>query len=117
MATEVTHDPAVIEIRTYQPSRTARAVAGGDAQGGVSDPTPTGHASARTVPVSRRQRHLCVVTSVPGENEPRPTQARVYEGPEWIGELEAKLMPLLEEYGSVLVEDSGLWQQWPGAKA
>jgi hypothetical protein len=37
-----------------------------------------------------------------------------YEGPEWTGELEERLMPLLEDYGSVLVEDrDGLWQRWP----
>lgn len=38
-----------------------------------------------------------------------------YEGPEWTQDLEAKLMPLLDSYASVLVEDhDGLWQQWPG---
>jgi hypothetical protein len=37
-----------------------------------------------------------------------------YEGPEWTGELEERLMPLLEDYGSVVVEDrDGLWQRWP----
>lgn len=37
-----------------------------------------------------------------------------YEGPEWTGHLEQQLMPLLDDYGSVLVEDhDGLWQRWP----
>jgi hypothetical protein len=38
-----------------------------------------------------------------------------YEGPEWTQELEGQLMPLLDAYASVLVEDrDGLWQRWPG---
>jgi hypothetical protein len=38
-----------------------------------------------------------------------------YEGPEWTQELEGRLMPLLDGYASVLVEDrDGLWQRWPG---
>ncbi len=37
-----------------------------------------------------------------------------YEGPEWTGELEELLMPLLEEYAAVLVEDhDGVWERWP----
>jgi hypothetical protein len=40
-----------------------------------------------------------------------------YEGPEWTQELEGQLMPLLESYASVLVEDrDGLWQRWPGQR-
>jgi hypothetical protein len=38
-----------------------------------------------------------------------------YEGLEWTEELEGQLMPLLDSYASVLVEDrDGLWQRWPG---
>jgi len=38
-----------------------------------------------------------------------------YEGPEWSQQLEGQLMPLLDSYASVLVEDrDGLWQRWPG---
>jgi NIPSNAP len=38
-----------------------------------------------------------------------------YEGPEWTQELEGQLMPLLDGYASVLVEDrDDLWQSWPG---
>jgi hypothetical protein len=37
-----------------------------------------------------------------------------YEGPGWTGQLEQQLMPLLQDYGSVVVEDrDSLWQQWP----
>ena len=37
-----------------------------------------------------------------------------YEGPERTGELEELLMPLLEDYAAVLVEDHDkLWEQWP----
>jgi hypothetical protein len=38
-----------------------------------------------------------------------------YEGPEWTGKLEQLLMPPLQGYGSMVVEDHDrLWQQWPG---
>ncbi len=38
-----------------------------------------------------------------------------YEGPEWTQGLEEQLMPLLDSYASVLVEDRDrLWQRWPG---
>ncbi len=37
-----------------------------------------------------------------------------YEGPEWTRQLEQQLMPLVEDYASVLVEDDeDLWQLWP----
>ena len=37
-----------------------------------------------------------------------------YEGPEWTSELERLLMPLLEDYAAVLVEDHDeLWEHWP----
>src|SRR6266545_5286275 len=52
--------------------------------------------------------HLCDVT--------RPATSAVtgYEGPGWTGQLEQQLMPLLQDYGSVVVEDhDSLWQQWP----
>jgi hypothetical protein len=43
--------------------------------------------------------HLCDVT--------RPATSAVtgYEGPGWTGQLEQQLMPLLQDYGSVVVED------------
>lgn len=37
-----------------------------------------------------------------------------YEGPEWSSELERLLMPRLEDYAAVLVEDHDeLWEHWP----
>ncbi len=46
----------------------------------------------------------------------RETLSRAfYESPEWTEDLEGRLMPLIERYSAVLVEDrDGLWQQWPG---
>jgi hypothetical protein len=38
-----------------------------------------------------------------------------YEGPTWTNELQGKLMPLLDDYASVLVADDGLWEHWPEA--
>jgi len=39
-----------------------------------------------------------------------------YGGDLWLNELEAKVMPLIAHYESVLVEDTvGLWQVWPDA--
>jgi hypothetical protein len=49
----------------------------------------------------------------PGADRDALTRA-FYEGPEWTGQLEQQLMPLLEDYSSVLVEDDeDLWQLWP----
>jgi hypothetical protein len=46
----------------------------------------------------------------------RETLSRAfYESPEWVQELEGQLMPLIDQYSAVLVDDRyGLWQLWPG---
>jgi hypothetical protein len=46
----------------------------------------------------------------------RETLSRAfYESPEWTQKLEGLLMPLIDRYSAVLVEDrDGLWQRWPG---
>ena len=41
-----------------------------------------------------------------------PMKARFYEGPLWKGELEAILLPMLEKYDVVLVEDPDGGIRW-----
>lgn len=37
-----------------------------------------------------------------------------YQGEPWVSELEALMMPLIDNYGAIAVEDStGLWDNWP----
>lgn len=44
----------------------------------------------------------------------QPMKDAVYEGDAWLTELEAVMMPLLQEYSAVAVRDSvGLWGNWP----
>jgi hypothetical protein len=52
----------------------------------------------------------------PNEASRSPLKSAFYEGPEWTGQLEASIMPLLQDYGAVVVEDTiGLWSTWPRA--
>jgi hypothetical protein len=40
------------------------------------------------------------------EGQREPLKTAVYGGAEWTSDLEAKIMPLLESYGAVVVDDS-----------
>ena len=42
-----------------------------------------------------------------------PMKAKFYEGPLWKGELENRLMPMIEKYDVVLVEDPQGLIRWP----
>lgn len=42
----------------------------------------------------------------------QPMKDAFYEGPLWKGELEAKLMPMIEKYDVVLVETEGGLGEW-----
>jgi len=45
-----------------------------------------------------------------------PMKSQFYDSPLWKGELEQRVMPLIEKYESVLVEDTvGLFGEWTGA--
>jgi len=46
-----------------------------------------------------------------------PMKAKFYEGELWKQELEQVVMPMLERYEVMLVEDPGGWIQWPDARA
>lgn len=51
----------------------------------------------------------------PSHDSRQALRRAFYEGPEWTQDLEGQLMPLLDEYASVVAEDrDGLWQRWPG---
>jgi hypothetical protein len=56
------------------------------------------------------------LASTPRCDPRRPLKAAFYDGPDRTGELEAKVMPLLDDYRAVVVEDTpGLWDAWPDA--
>jgi len=45
-----------------------------------------------------------------------PMKSRFYDGPLWKNELESLLLPMLESWEVVLVEDTqGLMGEWPGS--
>jgi hypothetical protein len=48
----------------------------------------------------------------PDPESREPMKARFYEGPLWKGELEAKLMPMIEKYDVVVVEADGGLGEW-----
>lgn len=49
----------------------------------------------------------------PGAASREPMKAKFYEGKLWKSELEAVLMPMLEKYDVVLVEDADGLIRWP----
>lgn len=50
----------------------------------------------------------------PDEASREPLKAAFYEGPDWLNGLEAEILPLLDDYSVVVVEDSlDLWSYWP----
>jgi hypothetical protein len=115
MDSDVNGGPAVIEVRTYR------------AQAGQRERLMT-LMRELAFPV-HRALGIRVLGPFPSLDDPvglvwlrayptaasRETLSRAfYEGPEWTQELEGRLMPLIERYSSVLVEDrDGLWQGWP----
>jgi hypothetical protein len=47
-----------------------------------------------------------------------PMKEAFYSGRPWVEELEPVMMPLIAEYGAVVVEDTAdLWGRWPQASA
>lgn len=68
-------------------------------------------------PLPSREDYLEFVwlRGFPDEASREPLKAAFYEGAEWLGGLEAEIMPLLDDYSAVVVEDAvGLWSHWPG---
>jgi hypothetical protein len=118
MAGEVIRDPAVIEIRTYRarPGQRERLMA---EMRKLAFPVQRrlGMRLLGPFPSLEDTETFVWVRAFPTSTSRDQLKRAFYEGPEWTSELQAKPMPLLEEYGSVLVEDDGLWQQWPGATA
>jgi len=52
----------------------------------------------------------------PDEASRQPMKDAFYHGEPWLSELEATMMPLIDEHSAVAVEDSiGLWDNWPTA--
>ena len=50
----------------------------------------------------------------PDEASRAALKARFYEGADWRRGLEAKILPMLDDYSAVVVQDTAdLWPQWP----
>jgi hypothetical protein len=50
----------------------------------------------------------------PDEASRAPLKAAFYEGADWLGGLEAEVVPMLDGYAAVVVQDTaGLWSRWP----
>jgi hypothetical protein len=50
----------------------------------------------------------------PDEASRAPLKAAFYEGTDWLGGLEASILPMLDDYSAVVVQDTGdLWSRWP----
>ena len=50
----------------------------------------------------------------PDEASREPLKAAFYEGSDWLGGLEAEILPMLDDYTAVVVQDTtDLWSCWP----
>jgi len=50
----------------------------------------------------------------PDEASREPLKAAFYEGTDWLGSLEAEVLPMLADYSAVVVQDTAdLWARWP----
>jgi hypothetical protein len=116
MDSNVNGDPAVIEVRTYRAREGQRE-------------RLMAQMRELAFPV-HRALGIRVLGPFPSLDDPvglvwlrayptaasRETLSRAfYESREWTGQLEGRLMPLIDQYSAVLVEDrDGLWHRWPG---
>lgn len=67
------------------------------------------------LPATEDEVSFVWLRAFPDEASRAPLKSAFYDGPGWTGELEAKVMPLLDHYGAVVVEDTvGIWDAWPG---
>ena len=50
----------------------------------------------------------------PDEASRAPLKAAFYGGADWLGSLEEKILPMLDDYAAVVVQDvEDLWSGWP----
>ncbi len=50
----------------------------------------------------------------PDGSSRQPMKDAFYQGEPWVSELEAVMMPLIDDYSAIAVDDSvGLWDNWP----
>jgi hypothetical protein len=50
----------------------------------------------------------------PDEASREPLKATFYEGADWLGGLEEEILPILDGYAAVVVQDTAdLWSRWP----
>jgi hypothetical protein len=106
---------SVIEVRTYR----ARPGARGRLLDLLrSDAFPVQRRLGMKVlgPFPSREDEVTFVwlRGFPDEASREPLKAAFYEGPDWLGRLEPLIMPLLDAYSAVVVEDEAdLWKHWP----
>jgi hypothetical protein len=54
----------------------------------------------------------------PDEASRQPLKAAFYAGGDWLNGLEAKILPMLDDYTAVVVQDTAdLWLRWPAETA
>lgn len=105
----------VIEVRTYRakPGKRAELLAILREQA-FPVQRRLGVKIAGPLPATEDDVSFVWLRAFPDEASREPLRAAFYQGPEWTGGLEAKVMPLLDEYGAFVVEDAaGLWDGWP----
>jgi hypothetical protein len=50
----------------------------------------------------------------PDEASREPLKVAFYQGEEWLEDLEAEAMPMLDDYSAIVVHDTAdLWSRWP----
>ena len=77
--------------------------------------TEIGDENTRPVSFRRRSRHLLFYARLSDMPSREPMKAQFYEGKLWKAELENVLMPMLEKYDVVVVDDPDDLIRWPFA--
>jgi haloalkane dehalogenase len=106
---------AVIEVRTYRakPGKRAELLAIVRQQAFPLQ-RRLGMKLIGPLPATEDEVTFVWLRAFPGEASREPLKAAFYGGPDWTDDLEAKVMPLLDHYGAVVVDDTvGLWDAWP----
>lgn len=106
---------AVIEVRTYRAKPSMRAPLL-DLLGSRAFPLQRELGMRILGPLPSQEDDVTFVwlRGFPDEASQAPLKAAFYEGTDWLGGLEAKIMPMLDSYAAVVVQDTaGLWPRWP----
>lgn len=107
--------PAVIEVRTYRivPGRRDAFVR---LMRDLAIPAhrQIGMRILGPFPSAEDDSTLVWLRAFPDADSREPMKEAFYGGDLWLGEMESVVMPLIERYESILVQDTvGLWGSWP----